>query len=192
MEEPFVDPAPMSHDQMPQSHDQSFQSHDHSPRLNSIMQSEASQRHVRTKHMPKQASFDQIEYNNAPPPAVEGRRIHRSSSSNTTNVVVRPLEVHPLGSGNISDLHHNPICGQTAWRFNSNPSSGNVSQENILASSHSDVSIPTSYPRGSVRPLPPPYHQRAGSNSHRYSPRPSRSVLPPSVALAPIMQSISK
>ena len=102
---------------------------------------------------------------------METHKIHRSSSS-TAPVAVRPLDPgHSVRSslqGNMSSdtLLNNFIHGQLAWKFNSNPSSSNVSQENILASSHSDVNIPLSSPRPSVQT----HHSRAyNHHPHRHS-----------------------
>ena len=137
-----------SHDQMRTSHDQMHQSHD---------------RITRGRRMPKQTSFELIEATRTPQTAA----MHRSSSS-TAPVIVRSLDGQSNLHGNVSSdlLLNNPIHGQLVWKFNSNPSSSNVSQENILASSsHSDVNVPVSSPRVLVQP----HHQHA-SNHHPRSP----------------------
>ena len=148
----------------PLSHDQS---HDPSASLRQLgNQSES----LKRQRMQKQLSYDLMEGAHPTAAIPEGRRMHRSSSSNTTTSVVRPLEGQSLGSSFHGDLLPSSIIGQRAWKFNSNPSSGNVSQENILASSHSDVSPPVLVQRASSRTHhPQPYHQRAFSNSHTFS-----------------------
>ena len=144
-----------SHDQIHTTYDQLHQSHDQA---------------TRGQRMPKQMSFEQIEAAHPIQTVIEAHRMHRSSSS-TAPVRVRPLDAGhstrstPLQGNNISSdlLLNTPIHGQLAWKFNSNPSSSNVSQENILASSsHSDVNIPESSPRAPMQ-APPHMH---GSN-HR-------------------------
>ena len=157
-------------EQPPKPHDQSEdQSHDSSASLLQLPdQLESSQR----RRMPKQMSCELIEAVHHTAPIPDVRRMHRSSSSNTATSGVRSLESHSLASSLHGDLLHNPIIGQRAWRFNSNPSSGNVSQENILGSSHSDVGTPVSNQRVLVRPHhhphPQPYHQRAFSHTHTF------------------------
>ena len=143
-----------------QSHDQLHHSHDQT---------------TRRQRIPKQMSFEQIEAGHPMQTVMDTHRMHRSSSS-TAPVRVRPLDVAgqstrstPLQSNNVSsDLlppNHNPINGQLAWKFNSNPSSSNVSQENILASSsHSDVNIPESSPRA---PMQAPPHMQASNHRLR-------------------------
>ena len=153
-----------SHDQMHTSHDQMHQSHEQLP--------QSHDRATRGQRMPKQMSFEQIEATHPMQTVMEIQRMHRSSSSTAPVRVVRPLDAGqstrstPLqGNNTVSSdllLNHIPIHGQLAWKFNSNPSSSNVSQENILASSsHSDVNIHESSPRPPVQ-APPPH----GSN-HR-------------------------
>ena len=146
-----------SHDQMHQSHDQLHQSHD-----------QANRRHK----MPKQMSFEQIEAARPTQTLIETHRMHRSSSS-TAPVRVRPLDAgqsmgsaHLQGNNVSSDLLlNNLIHGQPAWKFNSNPSSSNVSQENILvSSSHSDVNVPVSSPRP---PMQAPHHAHACNHHPR-------------------------
>ena len=147
-----------SHDQMHQSHDQLHQSHD---------------RVSRGHRMPKQMSFEQIEAAHPTQSVMETHRMHRSSSS-TAPVRVRPLDAgqsmgsaHLQGNNVSSDLlPNNFIHGQAAWKFSSNPSSSNVSQENILvSSSHSDVNVPVSSPRA---PVQAPHHAHAHACNYHH------------------------
>ena len=162
---PDQEPGPLSHDLMQD--------------LMSLLSSQPES--PQKKRILKQMSYEQIEPSHvARVPMSDTQRMHRSNSSNTTtSVAVRTLDSHSLGSSvhdNISSLPaHHSIIGQPAWRFNSNPSSGNVSQENmLLASSHSDVNVsPVYHPRMLTRPhMQQPLHhnhQRAYSNSHVYA-----------------------
>ena len=143
--------APLSHDQMHQSRDPS-----HDPPLDTFTYQPVvlSSR----RGMSKQISCDeQLFAVHAAVRTTPG--MYRSSSSAATcaPVGLQLGDRHSVGSSmhsNISDLPPaHPVSGQLAWRFSSNPSSSNVSQENILASSHSDVNVPTtSNPRVLVQP----------------------------------------